>query len=143
MLSRPSKTCWKAFSDTVTIVHSARSPYVWFCDDMTVTFHCSFFTKTTFEWFWARKTWSKHPCIKRYSAMVFLDAFISAHQHCALYIAFLSQIKESRKECFAGREGAHPDISLPGLLENPPQQTERMQSRAEVVLRRRGLQWAE
>ena len=78
MLSRPSKTCWKAFSDTVTIVHSARSPYVWFCDDMTVTFHCSFFTKTTFEWFWARKTWSKHPCIKRYSVMVFLDAFISA-----------------------------------------------------------------
>lgn len=78
MLSRPSKTCWKAFSDTVTIVHSARSPYVWFCDDMTVTFHCSFFTKTTFEWFWARKTWSKHPCIKRNSVMVFLDAFISA-----------------------------------------------------------------
>lgn len=143
MLSRPSKTCWKAFSDTVTIVHSARSPYVWFCDDMTVTFHCSFFTKTTFEWVLGEKDMVKaslHQAIQRHGLP---RCFHIGHQHCAPYIAFLSQIKESRKECVAGRKGAHPDISLPGLLENPPQQTERMQSCAEVVLRRRDLQWAE
>lgn len=54
MLASPVYRSLNACFDVVTMVHSARSPYVWFCEVMAETVQPSFCTRTIFEWFCAR-----------------------------------------------------------------------------------------
>ena len=50
------------------------------------------------------------------------------------YQFLLPEVVEAIQECLAGTEGADINISTPGLLKNPVQETERMKSSTEIAL---------
>lgn len=53
------------------------------------------------------------------------------------------QVIETIEESLAGAEGADIYISTPGLLKNPVQETERMESSTQIALRGALIQWLE
>ena len=66
----------------------------------------------------------------------FLRGLQVGQQHGFQNQVFFLQVEESPEEGITRRECADIDISRPGLLENPPQQAERVKATAQVRLQR-------
>ncbi len=63
-----------------------------------------------------------------------------SHKRRVVYETPFPQAVESRQKSFRSRESTDINISTPGLLQNPSEQTESMQPCAEIILCRINLQ---